>query len=215
MRFAFIFMAGLGLAQQPFVPIVTNVPGSPSQILYGTYHGVLVRSSNLGLNWLPVYITEPGFRSRLTMAFRWTRLTRTSALLRHHYRGRSLWKSTDGVADLGQIECRATHLGRRDRPSEIHPGHHAVPLHQGGQRLPRSVDQGAHWMQQGSLPGSAGREIAEGLPRVDVLRRAEHSGRLGQHGRRLYLAQRPRFRPHRDYGDVGLILRPQRLYMST
>src|SRR5258708_12538333 len=47
------------LAQQPFVPSVLAPVGSPSQVLYGTYRGAPVRSSDGGATWTPIYVTEP------------------------------------------------------------------------------------------------------------------------------------------------------------
>src|SRR5258708_28036634 len=54
------FAAAAAWAQQPFVPQVIATPGSPSSVLYGLYHGNLVRSSDLGSTWIPLYITAAG-----------------------------------------------------------------------------------------------------------------------------------------------------------
>ena len=35
-------------------------PGAPSRVLYGTYNGAFIRSSDGGSTWTPIYLTEPG-----------------------------------------------------------------------------------------------------------------------------------------------------------
>ena|SRR5579871_3696418 len=167
MRFAFIFMASLftasaGLAQQPFVPIVTNVPGSPSQILYGTYHGLLVRSSNLGLNWLPVYITQAGLPQPPNHGFQVDATDPNTLYFATTIAAGALWKSTDGGMTWATSNTGLPTSGAGIDYLKYVLDTTPYLYIKAGNILYKSVDQGAHWMQQGTLPGSAGRlEVAE------------------------------------------------------
>src|ERR1700734_4054675 len=98
MRFAFLLLAAVGWAQQAFVPTVIKTPGSPSQVLFGTYHGALLSSSNLGSTWLPVYVTEPGLPQPPINGFEIDSTQPNTLYLATTIAAGALWKSSDGGA---------------------------------------------------------------------------------------------------------------------
>src|SRR5579863_3221716 len=53
-------LAGTSWAQQSFVPAVIATPGSATGILYGVYGGAVAKSSDLGVTWTPLYVTQAG-----------------------------------------------------------------------------------------------------------------------------------------------------------
>src|SRR5579871_4724856 len=82
-------------AQQSFVPQVIATPGSPSTILYGLYHGALLRSGDLGATWAPLYVTQPGLAQPPVVGLEINPLTSSTVYLATTLAKGAFWKSTD------------------------------------------------------------------------------------------------------------------------
>ncbi len=148
-----------GWAQQSFVPTVTNTPGSPSQLLLGTYHGFPVRSTDLGVSWTPIYLTQPGLLQPPVQGFAIDASNPNIVYLATTIAAGAFWKSTDGGATWAKSNSGLPTTGAGvDFFRYIFDSSVGSPFLyiKAGSQFFRSVDQGATWKLQGNLPGSGG-----------------------------------------------------------
>ena len=82
-------------AQQPFIPSITALPGPPNRNMYGLYKGFLVRSTDLGSTWLPVYVTEPGLPQPPVVGFAVDPFEESTLYLATTLAAGAFYKSTD------------------------------------------------------------------------------------------------------------------------
>ena len=92
---ALLFTTGL-LAQQPFAPSVLAASGGKSTILWGSYHNALVRSTDLGVTWLPIYITQAGLPQPPVLQFDIDSGDPSIVYLGTTLAAGGMWKSVDG-----------------------------------------------------------------------------------------------------------------------
>ena len=164
-RFLLIpFTIAAAWAQQSFVPQVIATPGAPSTILYGLYHGNLVRSADLGSTWAPLYLTTPGLPQPPVQGFDFNPLSPSTLYLATSVAAGTFWKSTDGGATWAKSNTGLpTAGGTVDYFKQVLDQQVVYLYVKIGNGLYKSSDGAATWLYQGTLPGSAGRmEIAEG-----------------------------------------------------
>lgn len=160
---AAIFLAGTIQAQQSFVPQVIATPGSPSTVLYGLYHGNLVRSTDLGATWIPLYISTPGLPQPPVQGFDINQLDANTIYLATSVAAGAFWKSTDAGNTWAKSNVGLPASGGTvDYFKQVLDSGTVYLYLKIGNGLYKSADGGATWILQGTLPGSNGRlEIAE------------------------------------------------------
>ncbi len=148
--------AAAGWAQQSFVPTVISTPGSPSQVLFGTYHGVLVRSSDLGTTWVPIYVSQAGLPQPPVQGFAIDSNNPNILYLATTIAAGAFWKITDGGATWTKANSGLPTAGAGvDYFKYILDGSPFLYIKAGSQFF-ESTDQGANWILDSNLPGSAG-----------------------------------------------------------
>jgi len=155
-------LAATGLAQQPFVPAVVATPGSNSGILYGVYRGALVKSTDLGLTWNPIYLTEAGLPQPPVDGFDIDANDPNTLYLATTAAAGAFWKSSDAGVTWATANSGLPSTGPApDYFKQVQDSGTFLYLKFGNQFF-KSQDLGRTWVVQGTLPGSAGRiEIAE------------------------------------------------------
>jgi hypothetical protein len=150
--------AAVGWAQQTFVPTVIATPGSPSQVLFGTYNGFLIRSNDLGMTWLPIYVTQPGLPQPPIQGFAIdaTDSTGNTLYLATTIAAGAFWKSTDGGATWATANTGLPTSGAGVDYFKYIQDTTSFLYIKAGDQFFKSADQGAMWLLQGGLPGSAG-----------------------------------------------------------
>ncbi|HEX5431098.1 MAG TPA: hypothetical protein VFW83_03975, partial [Bryobacteraceae bacterium] len=148
--------ASAAFAQQPFVPKVIATPGSPSRALYAVYNGALVRSSDLGSTWIPVYVTEPGLPQPPVKGFEIDLLNPDTLYLATTVADGSVWKSADGGATWAKANTGLPATGAAVDYFRQVQDSGTLLYAKIGQELYRSSDGAASWSRLGLLPGSAG-----------------------------------------------------------
>src|SRR5580693_769940 len=149
-------LTSAGWAQQSFVPTVTKTPGYPSQVLFGSYHGVLVRSNDLGAHWIPLYVTQPGLPQPPIQGFAIDANNPSTVYLATTIAAGAFWKSSDGGPPWAKANSGLPTAGPGvDYFKYIFDGSPFLYIKAGSQ-LFESANQGATWTLQGNLPGSAG-----------------------------------------------------------
>src|ERR1700732_2196679 len=83
-------------AQQPFAPSVLAASGGKSTILWGSYHNALVRSMDLAVTWLPIYITQAGLPQPPVLQFDIDSGDPSIVYLGTTLAAGGMWKSVDG-----------------------------------------------------------------------------------------------------------------------
>jgi uncharacterized protein (TIGR03437 family) len=149
-------------AQQSFVPAVLATPGSNTGILYGVYHGTLVKSSDLGVTWIPLYVTEAGLPQPPVSGFDIDRNDPNTLYLATAASAGAFWKSSDAGATWTMANSGLPTSGpAADYFKQIQDSGTLLYLKYGNEFF-KSPNQGRSWVVQGFLPGSAGSvEIAE------------------------------------------------------
>src|SRR5262249_12835036 len=94
----YLLLAGAVWAQQPFFPSVAALPGSPSRVLYGTYKTGIVKSTDNGVTWVPIYVTEPGLPQPPVTTLNLDILDGNILYLATTMAAGGIWKSTDAGA---------------------------------------------------------------------------------------------------------------------
>lgn len=158
-RFLLLLAAGVSLCgQQSFIPTVLNTPGTPSELLYGTINGNLVKSTNLGRTWTPIYVTEPGSAQPPVVALEIDPLDERILYLATTRAGGHMWRSNDrgetwtqaanGLPTLGGVSLDYFKVTRVDAAVFMY-----VKI---GQQLFKSTDRGNVWGLRGVLPSANG-----------------------------------------------------------
>lgn len=161
----FLALAASGLwAQQAFFPTVIATPGSPSRILYGTYKGALVRSTDVGNTWTPVYLTDPGSIQPPIFGFQIDVLDNKTVYVATNVESGGVWRSSDNGVTWAKANSGLPSTGGPVLDLKQIGG--APPLLFGrvGNTLYRSSDQGASWNIQGTLPEAVGALAIEEAP---------------------------------------------------
>ena len=72
--------------------------GGNSKILWGSYHSALVKSTDLGVTWLPIYITQAGLPQPPVLQFDIDSGDPNIVYLGTTLAAGGMWKSADGGA---------------------------------------------------------------------------------------------------------------------
>src|SRR6516225_2709687 len=83
-------------AQQPFAPTVLASSGGTSSVLWGSYNSALVRSTDRGLTWLPIYVTAAGLPQPPVLTFDIDSGDPNIVYLGTTLAAGGVWKSSDG-----------------------------------------------------------------------------------------------------------------------
>jgi uncharacterized protein (TIGR03437 family) len=131
-------------------------------VLYAVYLGSLVKSSDLGATWTPLYVTEPGLPQPPVNGFEVDGNNPNTLYLATTTVAGTFWKSTDAGATWAKANSGLPTSGPpADYFKQIQDGGTLLYLKYGNQFF-KSQTLGKSWVLQGTLPGSAGRvEIAE------------------------------------------------------
>jgi len=150
----------LAWAQQSFAPNVLGTSGGGSKILWGSYNGNLVQSKDLGVTWLPIYLTEAGLPQPPVLQFDIDSSDPNNTV----YIGTTLamggvWKTTDGGATWTKANAGLPTSGGyieyfKQIPANLptNPQFFYVKI---GNTLYKSTDRAATWRLQGTIPGTS------------------------------------------------------------
>jgi len=151
-------------AQQSFAPLVLGTPGSPSQVLFGSYGNTLVRSADLGQHWTPLYITQAGLPQPPVNGFAVDPLNSNNVYLATTIAAGTFWKSADGGQTWTQASAGLPVTGAGVDYFKAFPDTITYLYVKIGNSLYRSADGAKTWLLQSNLPGSSGTFIiAESL----------------------------------------------------
>ena len=139
-------------AQQAFVPTVIATPGSPSNTLYGTYGGALVRSSDLGNTWVPLYVTQAGLPQPKIIGFAVDPSLAGTVYLATTMAGGTLWKSADGGNTWTQANAGLPTTGSVDFFDLVNDSSGTFLYLKISGQLYRSSNSAGLWQHQGNLP---------------------------------------------------------------
>jgi uncharacterized protein (TIGR03437 family) len=143
-------------AQQSFVPAVIATPGSLSGVLYSVYGGTLVKSSDLGKTWIPLYVTEAGLPQPPVNGFEVDTNDPNTLYLATTTAAGLFWKSTDAGATWTKANTGLPANGPApDYFAQLQDGGTLLYVKCGNQFF-KSSNLGKNWLSQGTLPGSTG-----------------------------------------------------------
>jgi uncharacterized protein (TIGR03437 family) len=155
----FSFTFALSWAQQPFAPSVLGASGGGSKVLWGSYNGNLIRSKDLGVTWLPIYITEPGLPQPPVLEFDIDSGDPNTVYVGTTLVMGGVWKSTDGGATWVKANSGLpTSGGSIEYFKEIpasQTGNGQFFYAKTGNTLYKSVDRAATWRALGTIPGTS------------------------------------------------------------
>lgn len=145
------------LAQQPFAPSVLASSGGKSTILWGSYNGNLVRSLDLGVTWLPIYITTAGLPQPPVLTFDIDSGNPNMVYVGTTLAAGGVWKSIDGGATWTPGNAGLPTSGgiiEYFKQIPANPPLAPIPYFyvKIGQVLYKSVDRIATWRMQALLP---------------------------------------------------------------
>jgi uncharacterized protein (TIGR03437 family) len=148
-----VLCAAAALAQQSFIPNVLATVGTPSKLLYGSYHGVLLRSIDNGSTWTPMYVTEPGLPQPPILKFQVDSSNSNILYLGTTQAAGGFWRSNDsGITWVQATAGLPTGKGAVDYFKQVSTP--SVLFAKIANQLFRSTDNGNTWSLQGNLPGS-------------------------------------------------------------
>lgn len=142
-------------AQQPFAPSVLAASGGKSTILWGSYHNNLVRSLDLGVTWLPVYITTPGLPQPPVLTFDIDSSDPSIVYVGTTLAAGGMWKSVDGGNSWGPGNTGLPTSGGVIEYFKQIPASPPFFYVKIGQTIYKSTDHVTTWRVQGTLPGSS------------------------------------------------------------
>ena len=142
-------------AQQPFAPTVLASSGGTSSVLWGSYNSALVRSTNRGLTWLPIYVTAAGLPQPPVLTFDIDSGDPNIVYLGTTLAAGGVWKSSDGgttwvSANAGLPTSGGVIEYFKQIPAS--PPYFYVKI---GGTLYKSYDRATTWRMQALLPGSS------------------------------------------------------------
>jgi uncharacterized protein (TIGR03437 family) len=155
-RFLLLLAASTAWAQQPFLPTVTAMPGSPSRVMFATYKGALARSADLGATWTPVYITDPGSPQPPVVGIAIDILDNKTLYLSTTIAAGGVWRSTDSGATWTAANSGLPATGGSVLDLKQIAGAGLALFAHVGNQLYRSQDHGSTWLAQGALPSGNG-----------------------------------------------------------
>ncbi len=136
--------------------------GAGINVLWGSYNGNLVRSKDLGVTWLPIYLTEPGLPQPPVLFFEIDSADLNTVYVVTTLTAGGVWKSTDGGSTWaksnaglptsgGPIDYFKTNSPRTSPPI---PSSCSAKV---GTTLYKSTDKAATWRTQGTtIPCASG-----------------------------------------------------------
>jgi uncharacterized protein (TIGR03437 family) len=142
-------------AQQPFAPTVLASSGGTSSVLWGSYNSALVRSTDRGLTWLPIYVTAAGLPQPPVLTFDIDSGDPNIVYLGTTLAAGGVWKSSDGgttwvSANAGLPTSGGVIEYFKQIPAS--PPYFYVKI---GGTLYKSYDRATTWRMQALLPGSS------------------------------------------------------------
>ncbi|HEV8145546.1 MAG TPA: hypothetical protein VGP79_04165 [Bryobacteraceae bacterium] len=149
-----LLAAGQAAAQQVFQPTIVAAEGGSSQVLYGRFNSTLVKSTDLGKTWIPLYVTEAGLAQPSVVALEIDATSPSVLYLATTVAEGLFWKSSDGGATWKKAST-----GLPPPPAsvgllrQVSNQGQALYLRMGAQ-LYKSTDRAEHWTLQTTLLGS-------------------------------------------------------------
>ncbi len=151
--------------QVKFTPSVLALPGTPSQILYATTlvfrnldagytHQGVFRSTDAGLTWTPLYLTEAGLPQPTVLGFALDPNSSSRMFMATTLAGGAVWKSTDSGNTWVKAASGLPAKGSDPDYFALNPGNGALYLKLGN-LLYKSTDGAATWTPRSTLPGNS------------------------------------------------------------
>ncbi len=163
-RFLVPLLAGTIWAQQSFTPTVIALPGAPSQVLYGTFNGEFIRSSDGGSTWTPIYLGDPGSPQPPIQSFLFDAVDKNTIYIASNVESGGVWRSTDAGATWTKANSGLPTTGgpvlSLKQLSNTNPSLYVRV----GDQVYRSDDGANSWNRVGALPGSSGALVIADAP---------------------------------------------------
>lgn len=139
------------------------MPPSPDTTLYATYKGALIRSSDSGSTWIPLYVTEPGSRQPPVVDFRIDQGDSKTLYLETTGDAGSFWRSSDGGNTWAPANSGLPSTGS---PVDFKQtgGPPAALYVRVGNQVFRSSDHAATWSFQSTTPSPSGALVVADAP---------------------------------------------------
>ena len=132
------------------------LPGTPSQVLYGTYKGALVKSADAGSTWTAIHIAEAGAPQPPVIGLAIDLVDNKTLYLSTTIAAGGVWRSSDSGATWTAANAGLPTTGGSVQDLRQVAGANLALFAHVGNQLYRSGDKGATWTPQGALPGTGG-----------------------------------------------------------
>ncbi len=129
--------------------------GGNSKILWGSYHSALVKSTDLGVTWLPIYVTQAGLPQPPVLQFEIDSGDPNIVYLGTTLAAGGMWKSVDGGVTWTPGNAGLPTSGGSIEYFKQIPATPPYFYLKIGQTLYKSIDRLTTWRTQALLPGSS------------------------------------------------------------